>query len=78
MLPRFGHLRLAAITPDAVAELIRELEAQGRSGSTIANTLKPLNGTFKFAARRGLVTQNPVAVLTPDERPTQPAASTAS
>jgi Phage integrase, N-terminal SAM-like domain len=70
LLPRFGHLRLAAITPDAVAALIRELEANGLAGSTIQNTLKPLTGTFKFAARRGLVTQNPVAVLTPDERPT--------
>jgi hypothetical protein len=70
LLPRFGHLRLAAITPDAVAALIRELEGEGLSGSTIANTLKPLNGTFKFAARRGLVAQNPVSLLTPDERPT--------
>jgi integrase len=69
LIPRFGHLRLAAITPDAVAALIRELEAKGLAGSTIQNTLKPLTGTFKFAARRGLVTQNPVAVLTPDERP---------
>jgi len=70
LLPHFGHLRLATITPDAVAALIRELEGEGLSGSTIVNTLKPLSGTFKFAARRGLVTQNPVAVLSPDERPT--------
>ena len=70
LLPRFGQMRLAAITPDEVAALIRELESRGLSGSTIANTLKPLTGTFKFAARRGLVTQNPVAVLTSDERPT--------
>jgi len=32
--------------------------------------LKPLGGTFKFAARRGLATHNPVALLTGDERPT--------
>jgi integrase len=63
-------MKLAQITPDHVAAMIRELEAKGRSGSTIANLLKPLTGTFKFAMRRGLVSQNPVAVLTPDERPT--------
>jgi hypothetical protein len=69
VLPKFGHLDLIEITADGVAELIREMETAGASSSSILNHLKTLNGTFKFAMRRGLVGRNPVALLTADEKP---------
>jgi integrase len=68
VFPKFGHLDLVQITADGVAELIREMEAAGASSSSILNHLKPLNGTFKFAMRKGLIGRNPVALLTADER----------
>jgi integrase len=69
LLPRLEHLKLAQITPDVVAALIRNMEEADKSGATIINNLKPLGGTFTFAIRRGLAAQNPLAALTPDERP---------
>jgi integrase len=69
LLPRFGRRTIAQITPDDVAKLIRELEANGLSGKTIENYLLPLSGTMNFAVRRGLVAANPVSLLTSDERP---------
>jgi integrase len=70
LLPRFGRLKLAQVTPDQIAALVRELEGRGLSGSYIQNILKPLNGAMNLAVRRGMLSVNPVAVLTPDERPT--------
>jgi integrase len=69
LLPRFGHLKLGQITPEMLAKLIRELEQQGLSASYIEELLKPLGGTFKYAMRKQLVTMNPLALLTPDDRP---------
>jgi integrase len=69
LLPRFGTMKIAQITPDHVAKLIRELEAQGLAGKTIENYLLPLGGTMTFAVRRGLIATNPCALLTNDERP---------
>jgi integrase len=69
LLPRFGNLKLASITPDRIAALIRELEHKGLSGNWIANILKPLRGTIKLAMRRGVLAQNPLDLLTSDERP---------
>lgn len=70
LLPRYGSLKLAQVTPDRVAVLVRELEAKGLSGAYVQNILKPLNGTMNFAVRKGMLSTNPVALLTPDERPT--------
>jgi integrase len=69
LLPRFGPMKIAQITPDHVAKLIRDLEAQGLAAKTIANYLLPLSGTMTFAVRRGLVSTNPCTLLTTDERP---------
>jgi integrase len=69
LLPKFGHLKLAQISPDRVAALIREMETSNVSGATILNNLKPLNGAFAFALRKGLASQNPVSLLVADERP---------
>lgn len=69
LLPRFGRERLPAISVDAVAALIHELEQRGLSGSRIDNLMKPLKGTIKLALRRGIIAQNPFDLLTADERP---------
>jgi site-specific recombinase XerC len=74
LIPRFGHLRVTAISPEQVAKLIRELEREGPSGkplsaSMINKYLRPLAGSMTFAVRRGLLSVNPCTVLTSDERP---------
>jgi integrase len=69
LLPAFGHVKLGQITPEHVAKLIRRLEQEGKAPAYIDNLLKPLAGTFKYAMRKQLVTMNPVALLTTDDRP---------
>ena len=69
LIPRFGSMKLAAITPELVASLIRELEGKGLASSTIGNYVLPLSGTMAFAVRRGLIAVNPCALLTNDDRP---------
>jgi integrase len=69
LIPRLGSMRLAAITPEHIAALIRALERTGLSSSTIENYLLPLSGTMAFALRRGLIAVNPCALLTTDDRP---------
>jgi integrase len=72
LLPRFGHLKLARITPDRVAGMIRDLEARGLAAATIDNYMKPLSGAFGYAIRNGLAGHNPVSALSPDDRPRGP------
>jgi integrase len=69
LLPKLGTRRLREITVDDIARLIRKWESEGKATSTINNHLKPVSGTFKYALRRGLVSVNPVALLTVDDRP---------
>ena len=69
LIPRFGRMKIAAVTVDHIAKLIRDLEEDGAAPSTIANHLLPLAGTFKFAMRRGLLGANPCSLLTSDDRP---------
>ena len=69
VLPKFGHLRLSAITTQDVAKFIGTLEERGLSRSTINNYLLPLSGTLAMAASQGLIAQNPCSLLTKDERP---------
>lgn len=81
LIPRFGSYRLGAISAEAIAEFIRELEDEGLhcidrkrptrplGRSSIDNYLKPLQGTLKLAKRRKLIHDNPFADLTDDDRP---------
>jgi len=69
LIPRFGHRKLREISVDDIAKFVRALEAKGLSTSTIENHLKPMSGTFRFAVRRGYISQNPVAQMTVDDRP---------
>jgi integrase len=69
LIPRLGSKKIGAITVEHVAALIRDLEREGLSSSTITNYLKPLNGTMTYALRRGLIGVNPCTLLTADDRP---------
>jgi integrase len=69
LLPRFGERKVASITTDDVAALVRALERKGLAPATITGYMKPLSGTMKFAMRRGFVAVNPCSLLTKDERP---------
>lgn len=51
---------------DDVAKFARDLDAKGKSTSTIENHLKPISQTFRYAMCRGLISVNPVG-LTPED-----------
>src|SRR5687768_7045406 len=69
LVPRFGRLRLTAITVDHVAELIADMKVKGYASWTIHGTITPLSAMFRQAARRGLIATNPVRLLERGERP---------
>jgi integrase len=69
VLPRFGHRKLRDITVDDIARFVRDLDRKGKSTSTIQNHLKPISQTFRYAMRRGLISINPVSLMTPEDRP---------
>lgn len=69
LIPRFGKMRLGAVTVDHIAALIRDLERSGAAPSTINGHMLPLQASFKFAMRRGLIGANPCDLLTRDDRP---------
>lgn len=69
ILPALGHLQVSALSPDLVAELIRELEDRGLAAASIRSYLKPLAAISNLACRRGLLDANPLDLLQADERP---------
>jgi integrase len=69
LLPRFKNRRVADITVDDVAKLIREMEQAGYAGWTTMGALSTLSGCLGKAKRRGLIPVNPVSELERDERP---------
>jgi integrase len=85
LLPRFGKWPIRLIDADAIANLIRSLEAEGLHAidrqrskrplgrSAVLNYTKPLAQILAFAARRGYIATNPWLLLTRDDRPAQSA-----
>jgi integrase len=81
ILPRFGTWLVTAIDAEAIAELIGDIERdglhaidrkrpkRGLSASTVNSYVLPLQGILDLAVRRGLISVNPVSLLTADERP---------
>ena len=68
--PRWGRRRLDQISIDDAARMVREMEADGKSASTIASTLGVAQRVFKFARRRmNWHGENPIAGLEGRERP---------
>jgi integrase len=70
LIPRFGSKRVAAITVEHVAALIRDLDKKnGLAPSTIQAYLMPLHGVMSYAVRRRLIPVNPCDQLIRDDRP---------
>ncbi len=70
LLECFGTRRLDAITPDDLAELVRELRNEGIAESTIVIVIGVVNRIYRYAARRlGWVGSNPVSLMLSSERP---------
>ncbi len=70
LLPRLGARRLDAISPDDLAQLIRDLRAGGLSESSILIVIGVTNRIYRYAARRlGWLGSNPVSLMLPSERP---------
>ncbi len=70
LLGRFEARRLDAITPDDLADVVRELRTEGLAESTIVIVLGVTNRIYRYAARRlGWVGINPVSLMLSSERP---------
>jgi len=68
--PRFGARRLDGVTPDDLADLVRELRADGKSEATISVALAVVGRVYKFAARRlGWTGTIPTKLMLASERP---------
>ena len=68
--PRFESRRLDAISADDLAQLVRELRAEGKSEATIAVALGVVDRIYKFAARRlGWTGTIPTTLMLQSERP---------
>jgi len=70
LIPRFGRMKITAITVEHVAALIRDLEKKdGLAPTTIHAYLMPLRGVMGYAVRRKLISVNPCDLLSRDDRP---------
>lgn len=64
ILPTFGQLRIAKITPRQVEEWILELRRKELSPSTINHALRCLKIMLKEATRHGVISRDPSAFIT--------------
>lgn len=70
LIPRFGTRRLDGITPDDLADLVRDLRKKGLSESSGAIAIGVTNRLYRYAARRlGWSGVNPVSLMLSSERP---------
>ena len=70
LLGRFAGRRLDAVSPDDLADLVRQLRTQGLSESTIVIVIGVTNRLYRYAARRlGWAGVNPVSLMLSSERP---------
>jgi integrase len=70
VIAELGQLRIGQVTPDRVASLIRELHSKGLKPTTVRRYLTPLSAIMRLAVRRRLIGENPLSLLSEDERPT--------
>jgi integrase len=63
LLPALGHLRLSAVTRNAVQDLVDGLVADGASASTVRNAVLPLRAIYRRAISRSEVHVNPTEGL---------------
>jgi len=63
LLPRFGNVRLSALTPVMLQDFIEQMLAAGLAPSTIRNALLPLRAIYRRAVQRDEVAINPTLNL---------------
>ena len=59
-----GHLKLSAVTRNAVQDVVDRLVAEGASASTVRNAVLPLRAIYRRAVSRSEVHVNPTEGLT--------------
>jgi len=70
LAPRFASRRLDTLSPDDLAELVRELRGNGLAESTIVIVIGVTNRIHRYAARRlGWFGPNPASLMLSSERP---------
>jgi len=69
LLPQLSRRRIAAITPDDVVAVTRQLSARGLSPWSVKRILSALSCVLSYFLRRGYINQHPFACLERDERP---------
>ena len=69
VFPRIGECPISTVDEEAIANLVRDLEAQGLSGWTIKGVLIPLGRVLRYAVRQKLAPYNAVSRLERSERP---------
>jgi integrase len=67
--PRLGRRPISEISADRIAAFMLELQRQGLSPSTVRGICVPLGRVLGYAARRGLIGDNPMSRLERGERP---------
>jgi integrase len=69
VLPELGHIPMQRVTADHIARLVRVGREKGLAPWTIKGMLTPLGRVFALALRRGIISENPIARLQPEELP---------
>jgi len=69
LVPQLSRRRIAAITPDDVVAVTRQLFARGLSPWSVKRILGALSSVFSYSLRRGYINQHPFRCLERDERP---------
>ena len=63
LLPTLGRMRLTAITPNQIQDLVDALIATGAAPSTVRNAILPLRAIYRRASNRDEVAINPTLKL---------------
>jgi len=69
VFPRIGERPIASVDEEVVANVVRDLDAEGLSGWTIKGVLIPVGRVLTYAVRQKLVSHNAVSRLERSERP---------
>jgi integrase len=69
VVPVLGSVQIQKITADHLADLVRTSRDRGLSPWTIKGMLTPLGRVFALALRRGVLSENPLQRLQPEELP---------
>lgn len=69
LIPRYGSLRLASLSPAPFINLIEEIKFERKRETYSERVRSYLSSLFNFAKKRGFVSQNPIKSIEPDLPP---------